>query len=226
MALIKCKECGKEVSEKAEKCPHCGVVVCQPKKKTGCLTQIFAVIVFGFIAMLIYGACSGADTTTPSQAKRNVDEISSVIPDVYINQPLQIGPFTIVVKQVKETKNIGKYKPSNMYLQVFVEITNNSNTDANAPHFSLHNQTNKSLSPCIPDSHFITDDVKGSVFNAELTKAGETKKGYIPFDCSDYLRVKNAPERNSKPSDFQMLLNDKLNSHQVGHIWLKEATKQ
>lgn len=30
MALIKCSECGKDISEKAKKCPHCGV---KPKKK-------------------------------------------------------------------------------------------------------------------------------------------------------------------------------------------------
>lgn len=24
MALIKCKECGKEISDKSDKCPHCG----------------------------------------------------------------------------------------------------------------------------------------------------------------------------------------------------------
>lgn len=24
MAMIYCKECGKEISDKAEKCPHCG----------------------------------------------------------------------------------------------------------------------------------------------------------------------------------------------------------
>ena len=25
MAIVKCRECGEEVSNKAEKCPHCGV---------------------------------------------------------------------------------------------------------------------------------------------------------------------------------------------------------
>lgn len=25
MALIKCPECGKSISDKAEKCPHCGI---------------------------------------------------------------------------------------------------------------------------------------------------------------------------------------------------------
>ena len=27
MALIKCKECGQKISNKAKKCPHCGEVI-------------------------------------------------------------------------------------------------------------------------------------------------------------------------------------------------------
>ena len=30
MALISCPECGKEVSDKAESCPHCGVRIAPP----------------------------------------------------------------------------------------------------------------------------------------------------------------------------------------------------
>ena len=29
MALIKCKKCGHEVSDKASKCPNCGVLICK-----------------------------------------------------------------------------------------------------------------------------------------------------------------------------------------------------
>ena len=41
MALKKCKECGKEVSTKADKCPHCGVPL--KRKPIGCLGVIFAI---------------------------------------------------------------------------------------------------------------------------------------------------------------------------------------
>lgn len=220
MALIKCKECGKDVSNQAEKCPNCGAVV---KKKTGCLTQLFAVFVFGFILLIIYGACSGEVAPVPT--KKDTITVSAVAPEGFINEPVNVGPFTIKVTQVKESKKIGKYKPHNMYVQVFAEITNNSHTDANAPHFSLHNEKVKGLAACTVDGQFVVGDVKGSLLNAEWIKAGKTKKGYFPFTCLDYIQSPNHPEKNSKPSDFKMFIYDKLNSRQTGNIRLTFTTK-
>ena len=63
MALIKCKECGKEVSSKAESCPKCGAKVAT---KTGCGT-IIGVIFLAFVIFSIFANISGHDTpTTPS----------------------------------------------------------------------------------------------------------------------------------------------------------------
>lgn len=47
MALIKCKECGNEVSSEAKKCPNCGFPL-KSKKKSGCLTLIVAIILIIF----------------------------------------------------------------------------------------------------------------------------------------------------------------------------------
>lgn len=35
MALIDCPECGEEISEKAESCPHCGVPITLPQSSDG-----------------------------------------------------------------------------------------------------------------------------------------------------------------------------------------------
>lgn len=37
MALIFCKECGKEISDQAESCPNCGCPVKEPKNKKFCI---------------------------------------------------------------------------------------------------------------------------------------------------------------------------------------------
>jgi hypothetical protein len=46
MALIYCKECGKEVSSTARRCPHCGY-----KVQTGGMlaVSILAAVIFGLI---------------------------------------------------------------------------------------------------------------------------------------------------------------------------------
>lgn len=54
MAIIKCTECGNEVSTKAETCPHCGA-----KNKQPSIGKKFMVWLFGSLAVLYFiGSCS------------------------------------------------------------------------------------------------------------------------------------------------------------------------
>jgi len=56
MAIIKCKECGKEVSNKAASCPHCGVKIETGGGFIKALTYIFLTIggiIFLLIALFI-----------------------------------------------------------------------------------------------------------------------------------------------------------------------------
>jgi hypothetical protein len=52
MAIKKCKECGEEVSSKAETCPHCGAPVKQ-RNKIGCLGLLVILAAIGFGAALL-----------------------------------------------------------------------------------------------------------------------------------------------------------------------------
>lgn len=56
MALIKCKECSKEVSNKAENCPHCGARVA--RKPLGCGT-LLALIAFVLIMSSVWESITG-----------------------------------------------------------------------------------------------------------------------------------------------------------------------
>jgi hypothetical protein len=61
MALKKCKECGREVSSKADKCPNCGA----PVKKdaslgAGCLTIIIVV------GLIVWWGSKGDSTNSPT----------------------------------------------------------------------------------------------------------------------------------------------------------------
>lgn len=59
MALIKCSECGKEVSSKAGKCPNCGAPVEDPnlkwyqKNSKGTIAFMFIAIAFFFVCCAI-----------------------------------------------------------------------------------------------------------------------------------------------------------------------------
>lgn len=46
MALVKCKECGSEISNKAKACPKCGAVPPKPTSK-------FTIVVGGFFALIV-----------------------------------------------------------------------------------------------------------------------------------------------------------------------------
>lgn len=61
MALKKCKECGKDISTKAESCPNCGAK--QPKK-----TSLFTWLVLVFFTLLVYGVMHAPKTERSPQA--------------------------------------------------------------------------------------------------------------------------------------------------------------
>ena len=62
MALIKCKECGNEVSSKAESCPKCGAKV--KKKGMGLLGWIGILFLVGVVASALapHGGSSSSST--------------------------------------------------------------------------------------------------------------------------------------------------------------------
>src|SRR5688572_12578478 len=54
MALTNCRECGREVSDQADKCPGCGVTI---KRKAGFFVQVgrvLAVLLLGFVGLNWY----------------------------------------------------------------------------------------------------------------------------------------------------------------------------
>lgn len=67
MAMIKCRECGKEISSMAETCPHCGAktrfgVKQQEAKANGIGTYIMlALIAVGFVLVVMASVTLGGD---------------------------------------------------------------------------------------------------------------------------------------------------------------------
>jgi hypothetical protein len=61
MALIKCKECGNEVSDTAKACPHCGANV----PKSSGYVAIIVIVIAGFFLLV---TCSDKSKNTSSTA--------------------------------------------------------------------------------------------------------------------------------------------------------------
>ena len=83
MALVKCKECGNEVSSEAETCPKCGSRVAD--KPMGCGALIGVVILVGIIISVFSnifspGTPTGVSTTQPSSQPRQ--EETKPLPDM------------------------------------------------------------------------------------------------------------------------------------------------
>lgn len=56
MALIKCPECGKEVSDTSYKCPNCGFVLNEPKRSIAGNIFKFLFVALNFIMVLFIGS--------------------------------------------------------------------------------------------------------------------------------------------------------------------------
>ena len=52
MALIKCSECGKEISDKAKKCPHCGIKCKNEKDVKVFPTSVMFILIVIFVAVI------------------------------------------------------------------------------------------------------------------------------------------------------------------------------
>jgi hypothetical protein len=61
VALVKCRECGQEVSDQAEVCPNCGIK--HPKKKAnGCLIIVGLLVLL--VIVTIVGSSSGSNSSS------------------------------------------------------------------------------------------------------------------------------------------------------------------
>ena len=76
MALMNCKECSKEISDKAATCPHCGAPV--PKKKADLKKGAFAWIIILGVGSIWY--FSGTDTKPTTPAKVDAKAVTPAAP--------------------------------------------------------------------------------------------------------------------------------------------------
>lgn len=75
MALAKCRECGKQVSSEASKCPQCGVAHPCPSPVLG----IIYLLGFAFLGYLFFaGDCSDSRVQKPSSSQAAESSVSQL----------------------------------------------------------------------------------------------------------------------------------------------------
>jgi len=75
MTIIKCKECGKEVSSKANICPNCGIKI---SKSMGCGTAIGIVLIVFIVLVVISGPHTNyVESSPPKSDQSNIQTIDS-----------------------------------------------------------------------------------------------------------------------------------------------------
>ena len=173
---------------------------------------IIVVFLFIFIFFL-FGIMS-----MPEQKKEEKPTIKKT--EVYLNEPLEIGGMTIIATSVKEAKIIHGHKAKNTYLQTFVKVKNNLNVDNYVPLMSLFKSGDNNWI-CLYDSRFVDDEHNDFILTGFVIKPHAELNGFIPFDCEDYITNSKVKERNSKPSDFEIFVNNKK-TKEYGRIYLRE----
>lgn len=77
MAMTKCKECGADVSNKALKCPTCGVQLRKPKR--GFFGSLYMALFILFNLFMILWMVVGINATADVQATTEAEQVGKAI---------------------------------------------------------------------------------------------------------------------------------------------------
>lgn len=78
MALIKCKECGNQVSSSAKSCPKCGAKI----KSSGCFGKLFKIalyIIMGFLAISLIAYIINPPDESKKEQKDNSNKTEAIV---------------------------------------------------------------------------------------------------------------------------------------------------
>jgi ribosomal protein L40E len=114
--IIKCEACGADISNQAEKCPHCGHPNKKVKKPVGCLQVIGGLVVF----LMVIGFLAGGNDKL---AKHEMQKIENQVADDAVAQYniakkqgdkiqicVQAGFVSAAYLQAKDDANYNQWK--------------------------------------------------------------------------------------------------------------------
>ncbi len=183
MALKKCKECGNEISTKAESCPQCGAV---RNNKTGCLGYIGAAFLI-FIILGVFGSFmnEGTDKKNSSRSSSSVTPKSKPQLEAKTykeGETVSVGYMSYAVWRSWWSSHLSSnqfidHPPNAMYLFVNLTVRNDDKKARTVPPFKLIDENGAEYD--VSSRGWL---VEGSIGLTETLNPSVNKQGSIVFD--------------------------------------------
>jgi Domain of unknown function (DUF4352) len=180
MALIKCKECGQEVSKKAGSCPKCGAPI---KKKTSLITWIVAIIIVLWVIGYIANQGNTPSETSSTSDANSSNASKNVTTKIYkIGETAHVGYTSYAVwkafykKQLSDNPYLNQ-PPDATYLFVDITVRNDDTKARSIAPFMLVDDKGSEY-----ETSSNAWSVDGSIGVLDSLNPGVQKRGYIVFD--------------------------------------------
>ena len=176
MALIKCTECGQEISQKAASCPKCGA---PPKKKTSLLTWIITVVA----GLWLMGYIGSLTSNTQANSSASAAPAGKAATKTYkLTDTAHVGYTSYAVWKAfyRDRLSDNPYlnqRPDASYLFVQLTVRNDDTQARTIAPFKLIDEN---------DAEYETSSkawsVEGSIGALDSLNPSVKKEGYIVFD--------------------------------------------
>lgn len=220
MAMIKCPECGKDISSSAEKCPNCGYPMSgkqkentvhqqAPKKKKGILSKIFIFIIACCIIGAVFGKKEPTDSPT-SNAKTSTSSDSNTVAsnDIVNTDEAEVNIIDVDISDchVKYLRHeIANNMAGEKCLVVYYEFTNNSK-DNKAFDYTISDKAFQDGVELQSSLFHVNDESKDSSAQIQPGTTITVASGFVLRDESDVqLEVNAYISFSSKPKDSMTL---------------------
>ena len=170
----KCKECGKPISSKANKCPNCGARI---RKTPG---GWFGIIVV--VALLFSWIVGSPDRSTSTRTKETTRKKTQAVTVHKMGETVSIGYTSYLVWRVwwSNTLSDNKFldeKPNASFLFIELTVRNNDSKARTIPPFKLIDENQAEY-----ETSSKAWAVKGGIDVLESLNPGVSKQGLIVFD--------------------------------------------
>ena len=179
MALVNCKECGQEVSQKASNCPKCGAPI---KKKTSIFTWIIAISLGLWFIGHIANQSTFPSSTSSSTGVRSSAPTQNTNSTFKIGETAHIGYTSYVVwkafyqNQLSNNPYLNQ-APDATFLFVDITVRNDDKKARTIAPFKLVDENGSEY-----ETSSKSWSVDGSIGVLDSLNPEVEKRGYIVFD--------------------------------------------